>query len=165
MWAACVNCAGVSTPRSVLRQREARLQEVGLEACQMLLGRLESGAVEPGRIQEHILQVLAGGPHLLPERLHRGAIGAERLPHLGLLVIGQTEGMQQLPAKGPAVPMHAAARVGDARDNPARSDEQSKAHEFPKTHWVFLSLFRDGLFGDVRRCCGHGAVSLLQCAV
>ena len=28
-----------------LRQRDARVQEVGLQACQMLLGRLESSAV------------------------------------------------------------------------------------------------------------------------
>jgi hypothetical protein len=57
--------------------------------------------------------------------------------------------------------MHAAAGVGDSRDHRARRDEQSKAQEFPKMHWAFLSLFHDGLVGDASLGCGPGVVSPL----
>jgi hypothetical protein len=80
-----------------LRQREARLEEVCLQGRQLLLGRLQRSGIQAIRIQQGILQVLLGGPHVLPERLHRRAIGAERLLDVGSLVISQVEGMEQLP--------------------------------------------------------------------
>ena len=44
---------------------------------------------------------------------------------VAILVIGQVEGMEQLPAKGQTVSMHTAACLGDSRHTPARGDEQS----------------------------------------
>src|SRR5262245_477053 len=74
--------------------------------------------------------------------------------------------MEELSAKCQAVPaMHTSTRLGEPRHNPACNEKQSKAYEFPKTHEAFLSLSHPGLCGDVRLCCGHGAVSPLRCAV
>src|SRR5262245_6762741 len=76
-----------------LCQRDMRLQEVCLEACEMLLVRLERRGIQPVRIQEHILQLLSGRPHSLPEWLGRRAIGAERLLHLRFLVLVEIQGV------------------------------------------------------------------------
>jgi len=108
-----------------LRQGDARLQEVCLDARQMLLSRLEGSVVQALRIQQHILQLLPCGAHLLPEGLHRRPVGAERVLDLGFLVIGQVEGMEQLPAQGQTVSMHTATGLGDSRHTPARGYEQS----------------------------------------
>ena len=70
-----------------LRQRDTRLEEVCLQGSQMLLGRLQRSGIQAIRIQQGILQVLLGGPHFLPEGLHRRVIGAVRLLDVGSLRI------------------------------------------------------------------------------
>jgi hypothetical protein len=131
-----------------LRQREACLEEVGLEACQMLLGRLQRCGIEAVRIQEYILELLPGGPHLLPKRLHRRAIGAVRFSHLCFLVVAQMEGMQKLPAECHAPLMHPFARLGEPGCHEARRHKQSDTHDFSTTHWLLPSLFQESPCGD-----------------
>jgi hypothetical protein len=72
-----------------LCQRDARLQQVCLETCQMLLVRLDRSRIQAARIQEHILKVLPGGPHLRPERPCRVAVRVECRPDLLLLALTQ----------------------------------------------------------------------------
>jgi len=71
MCVAWVNCAGVSTPCTV---------------CASVMRACRRSAYKGS-------QLLLGGPHFLPERLHRRAIGAVRLSHLCFLVIAQLKGM------------------------------------------------------------------------
>jgi hypothetical protein len=93
-----------------LCEREARLQELVVQARHLLRGGLQPRAIEGAWTQEQIGQLLLGRPHLVPQGLYGRAIRYKRVMHQRFLGLREIEGARQAP-KSQDIVVHPVVRL------------------------------------------------------